>query len=88
MYHWRTFHWYKNNAESVSVYVHDFLIRLNKDTHENVVLHHFVTGLPTDTSAQLRAPGDAELHDVIEQAIPLMSISPLAPVPGCELRPW
>ena len=59
---------------------------LDKNVHSKLVFHHFIAGLPTHISTQLRATGDTKkLDDTMQQARLLMSINPQAPVAAVEL---
>ena len=61
---------------------------LDVNAREQMLIHQFLTGLPTDISRQLRATGEAkELMKVVERARLLMTIdnqSSLQSVAACE----
>ena len=70
-------------GEPVSVYLHDLkrlldqaLPDLEANARKQVVLHQFMSGLPSNVSAQLRATGDTkELDATVEKARLLLAIS-------------
>ena len=80
-------------GESVSVYLHDLkrlldqaLPDLEANARKQVVLHQFMSGLPTNISAQLRATGDAkELDSTVEKARLLLAIGSRTPSPAAAV---
>ena len=80
-------------GESVSVYLHDLkrlldqaLPDLEANARKQVVLHQFMSGLPSNISAQLRAMGDAkELDATVEKARLLLAIGSQTPSPAAAV---
>ena len=81
-------------GESVSVYLHDLKRLLDKalpdleaNARKQVVLHQFMSELPTNISAQLSATGDAkELDSTVEKARLLFGIGSQTPSPTAAVE--
>ena len=59
---------------------------LEANARKQVVLHQFMSGLPTNISAQLRATGDAkELDSTVEKARLLLAIGSRTPSPAAAV---